>query len=143
MSYYRKGENTPSLTGRAARRFEQRAQARAEQRPGRPVIGHKDRAIVAAHNAGLTTAAQYLHNIGFAEADRFASAFGRECAKAYRANHNAEPPRAFAIGNGRIRCMFAYTNPLDLIAGALAYGRTADLVLTVPGHPVARQFAGV
>lgn len=127
MSYFRKNENRPALTGRAARRAEARRQARTEQRPGRPVIGHRDRAIVAAHNAnaGLMTAAQYLHGIGFPDADRYASAFGRACAKAYRRTHNADPATVYAIGNGRIRLMYGYGDVADLLAGAEAYKRTA------------------
>lgn len=127
MSYFRKNENRPALTGRAARRAEARRQARAEQRPGRPVIGHRDRAIVAAHNAntGLMTAVQYLHGIGFPDPDRYASAFGRACAKVYRRTHHAEPATVYAIGNGRIRLMYGYADVADLLAGAEAYKRTA------------------
>lgn len=75
---------------------------------------------------------------------RFASAFGRACAKVYRANHGTDPDRSGkTIVNGRIRSTFRYTRVLDLDAGALAYPRTADLVLhRLTGHPVARQFAG-
>lgn len=128
MSYFRKNENRPALTGRTLRRADQRAQARTEQRPGRPVIGHQDRAIVAARNtnAALMTAGGYLHGIGFPEADQFASAFGRQVAKVYRANHDAEPPQIYAAVNGRIRrSQFGYTDAADLLAGALAYRRTA------------------
>lgn len=125
--YLRKGQNRPVLTGRAARRAETRRHARTEQRPGRPVIGHHDRAIVAAHNAntGLMTAAQYLHGIGFPNAGQYASAFGRACAKAYRRNHHGEPQTVYAIGNGRIRLMYGYADVADLLAGAEAYKRTA------------------
>ncbi|NUQ98298.1 MAG: hypothetical protein HOY79_17700 [Streptomyces sp.] len=127
QGYYRKNENRPALTGRTLRRHEQRAQARTEQRPGRPVIGHQDRAIVAARNAnaGLMTAGEYLHGIGFPEADRLASAFGRATAKAYRKNHDAEPAHAYAIANGRIRTQFGYADAADLLAGALVYKHTA------------------
>lgn len=127
ISYLRKGEHRPALTGRALRRHEFRAQARTEQRPGRLVIGHQDRAIVAARNAsaGLMTAGEYLRGIGFPEAERLASAFGRACAKTYRKNHNAEPAHAYAIANGRIRTQFGYADAADLLAGAQAYAPTA------------------
>lgn len=126
--HLRKGQMCPALTGRALRRYESRAQARTEQRPGRPVIGHMDRAIVAARNAnaGLMTVGEFLHGIGFPEADRLASAFGRACAKAYRTNHDAEPQRLYAAVNGRIRrSQFGYTDAADLLAGARAYKPTA------------------
>lgn len=127
QGYLRKGQNRPVHTGRAQRRAEFRAQARTEQRPGRHVIGHQDRAIVAARNAnaGLMTVGGYLRGIGFPEADRLASAFGRACAKAYRANHNAEPAHAYAIANGRIRTQNGYTDAADLLAGARVYKPTA------------------
>lgn len=127
MSYFRKNENRPALAGRKLRRAKARRQARADQRPGRPVIGHHDRAAVAAHNAntGLMTVGEYLHGIGFPEADRYASAFGRACAKVYRRNHHGEPLTVYAIGNGRIRLMYGYANVADLLAGAEAYKRTA------------------
>src|SRR3954465_658763 len=128
QGYYRKGQNRHVLTGRALRRHDQRAHARTEQRPNRAVIGHQERAIVAARNAnaGLMTAGEYLHGIGFPEADQFASAFGRQVAKVYRANHDAEPPQIYAAVNGRIRrSQFGYTDAADLLAGALAYRRTA------------------
>jgi len=127
LGYLRKGQNRPALTGRTLRRHEQRAQARTEQRPGRPVIGHRDRASVAAHNAnaGLMSVNQYLHGIGFPDADQYASAFGRACAKVYRQNHQAEPPTLYAIGNGRVRRMYGYTDAADLLAGAESYKRTA------------------
>lgn len=130
QGYYRKSKNRPVLAGRTLRRHEQRVQARTEQRPGRPVIGHHDRAIVAARNAnaGLMTAGEYLHGIGFPEADRLASAFGRATAKAYRKNHNAEPAHAYAITNGRIRTQFGYTDAADLLAGAEAYKPTATFL---------------
>lgn len=131
MSYFRKNENRPALTGRTLCRAESRVQARTEQRPGRHVIGHMDRAIVAARNAnaGLMTVGEYLHGIGFPEADRLASAFGRACAKTYRANHDAEPLRIYAAVNGRIRrSQFGYSDVADLLAGAEAYPGTAQFL---------------
>lgn len=131
QGYYRRGQNRPAFTGRAAQRAEARTQARTEQRPGRPVLGHMDRAIVAARNtnAALMTAGEYLHGIGFPDADQFASAFGRHAAEVYRANHDTEPPRIYAAVNGRIRrSQFGYADAADLLAGALAYRRTAEFL---------------
>jgi len=131
QGYLRKGQMRPALTGRTLRRHDQRAQARTEQRPGRPVIGHHDRAIVAARNtnAGLMTVGEYLRGIGFPEADRLASAFGRACAKAYRASHGAEPERVYAAANGRIRrSQFGYADAADLLAGAWVYSPTAEFL---------------
>jgi len=136
LGYLRKDQNRPTPTGRTLRRYEQRAQARTEQRPGRPVIGHRDHAIVAARNtnAGLMTVGEYLHGIGFPEADLYASAFGRACAKAYRANHNAEPQRIYAAVNGRIRrSQFGYADVADLLAGAHVYSRTAEFLAAEQG----------
>ena len=138
QSYYRKNENRPALTGRTLRRHEQRAQARAEQRPGRPVIGHRDRAIVAARhaNAGLMAAGEYLHGIGFPDAERLASAFGRACARAYRANHGTEPQRIYAAVNGRIRrSQFGYADVADLLAGARAYRPTVEFLAVEQNSP--------
>lgn len=140
--YLRKGEARPALTGRAQRRHEFRAQARTEQRPGRPVVGHRDRAIVAARNAnaGLMTVGEYLHGIGFPEADRLASAFGRKVAETYRANHNAEPLRILAAVNGRIRpSQFGYADVSDLLAGAEAYGPTAAFLAEQQSTTVVRE----
>ncbi len=142
QGYYRKGENTPVLTGRTLRRHETRAQARTEQRPGRPVIGHMDRAIVAARNAnaGLMTVGEYLRGIGFPEAERLASAFGRKVAETYRANHHAEPLRILAAVNGRIRCsQFGYTDVADLLAGALVYGPTAAFLVEQQNTTTVRE----
>lgn len=128
QGYNRRGEMRPALTGRAARRHDARVQACMEQRPGRAVLNHMDRAIVAARNANaaLMTVGEYLHGIGFPEADRLASAFGRACAKVYRENRNAEPARIYAAVNGRVRrSQFGYADVADLLAGALAYKPTA------------------
>lgn len=127
QGYYRKGEHRPAVTGRTGRRAEMRAQARTEQRSSRAVIGHRDRAIVAARNAnaGLMTVGEYLRGIGYTELNQ-ASACGRVVAATYRANHGAEPQHTWAAVNGRIRrSQFGYTNVADLLAGALAYGPTA------------------
>lgn len=143
MSYFRKNANRPALTGRTARRQTARTEARAlAKKHSHRIITHTDRATVAASRDGWLFAGDYLRGLGVD--DRSAIPFGKACAKAYRANHGTDPGCGLAIINGRIRPTFRYSNPLDLIAGALAYARTRDLVLNVPaGHPVARQFAGV
>ena len=143
MSYYRKGQNRPLLSGRADRRFVARSEARAFARShGMRVIGHVQRATVAASRQGWLFAGDYARQLGLDP--RFDSAFGKAVRKAYVENHDVEPDRGGkTIVNGRIRATFRYSNPLDLAAGALAYTRTRDLVLAVPGHPVAREFAGV
>lgn len=145
QGYYRKGEHRPAVTGRAARRAEQRAQARTEQRPNRAVIGHMDRATVAARNtnAGLMTVGEYLNGIGFPEADRLASAFGRKAAKTYRTNYGVEPQHTYAAVNGRIRpSQFGYANVADLRAGALAYGPTAAFLDEQQAVVVSRTLVG-
>lgn len=144
--HLRKGQNTCYLTGRARRRHEARAQARTEQRPGRHVIGHMDRAIVAASRGGWLFAGDYLATLGVDSS--YAAAFGNAVRKAYEQNHDgAKPDRGgWSIVNGRMRATYRYTNELDLIVGALAYARTRDLVLAhvaVPNHPMAHAYAGV
>lgn len=140
--HLRKGQNTRQLTGRALRRHAARAQVRTEQRPGRAVIGHMDRAIVAARNtnAGLMTVGEYLRGIGYPEAERYASAFGRACAKVYRQNHGVEPQRLYAAVNGRIRrSQFGYTDAADLLAGARAYKPTAAFLAEQQSTAIIRE----
>jgi hypothetical protein len=144
VSYFKKGESRPALTGRAARCQDARTEARAlAKKHGHRVITHVDRAMVAASRDGWLFAGAYLRDPGVDE--RFASAFGKVVRETYVANHGTEPDRrGLSIVNGRVRATYRYTNELDLIAGALNYKRSRDLVLNVPtGHPVARQFAGV
>lgn len=143
MSYFRKGQNCPVLTARAARRADLRRQARNTARTHRiRVIDHHVRAVAAASRAGFPFAADYLAGLGVDV--RFASAFGTACAKAYRTNHGTSPDRGGkSIVNGRVWATYRYSNPLDLIAGALAYDRTRDLVLALPGHPVSHAYAGM
>jgi len=143
QGYYRKGQNRPTLTGRTGRRAEARCEARnTAKKHGHRVIGHADRARAAASRQGWLTAGEYLETLGVNA--RYAAAFGKAVLKAYRENHGTEPNRrGLSVVNGRLRATYRYSNPLDLIAGALAYSRTASLVLTLPGHPVAHAFAGV
>lgn len=87
---------------------------------------HCRRALLACANHGRMTAEQYLAGIGFPEPERYASAFGRTVAKAYRASHGAEPYRGcLADINGRLHRCFGYADVADLYAGALVYKRTA------------------
>lgn len=138
--HLRKGQNRPALTGRAARRHEARAKARALARKHRmPVITHVHRALVAAHNTGLLLAEQFLTDLtGDRQfAAKYGSAFGKACRAEYKRNHgDAEPAGdGLCIAGGRIRSAHSYSNDLDLVAGALAYKRTAHLV-SVPAAVV-------
>jgi hypothetical protein len=127
--HLRKGQNRTALTGRAARRHEARVAARAEQCPGFPVIGHRERAVTAAANAGWILVRDFLQDIGFAEWERYESATGRKIAQVYRDNHGTDPSSGGkVILRGRIWSTMRYRNVLDLIAGAHAYKRTAHLV---------------
>lgn len=127
--HLRKGQNTPAKTARAARRRAARAQARTEQRPGFPVIGHRERAIIANANAGHILVRDFLQNIGFADWERYESAAGRKIAEVYRENHGTDPARGGKVVlRGRIWDVARYRNELDLIAGAHTYKRTAHLV---------------
>lgn len=141
--YLRKGQMRPVLTGRTARRQAARTEARTFARDhGMQVIGHVQRATAAASRQGWLFAGDYLATLGVDP--RFSAAFGKAVREAYEENHGVEPDRrAWTIVNGRMRSTYRYGNELDLIAGALKYGRTRDLVLALPGHPVARQFASV
>lgn len=142
--YLRKGQNRPAATGRAARRIEQRQQARVFSRNhGMHVIGHHQRAVAAASRQGWLFAGDYLADLGVDS--RYTAAFGNATVKAYRENHGTDPDRGgWSIVNGRLRVTYRYTNELDLIAGALAYARTRSIVLiheAVPGHPLAHMYA--
>lgn len=115
----------------SATRTSRRADARRAARTiandnSHRLITHIDRARVTA-TAGWG-AADYLTSIGFAEAGRYASAFGRAVAKAYRAAHNTEPAKSgLAIVNGLLVRTFRY-NADDMRNGAKAYGRTSNLI---------------
>jgi hypothetical protein len=143
QGYLRKGQIRPVHTGRTARRQTARIEARTFARDhGMQVIGHVQRALAAASRQGWLFAGDYLERLGVDA--RYAAAFGKAALKAYRENHGTEPDRrGLSIVNGRLRATYRYSNPLDLIAGALAYRRTADLILAMPGHPVAHAYAGV
>lgn len=135
----RRGERKPVLTGRAGRRYEARHAARAvatarrareesPRRGARPAT-HVQRALCAAANAGYTTAADYLNAIGFPEAERYASAYGRVAAKLYRQAHGVNPyGGCLAIVNGRLWQVFGYADTADLQAAAYSYARTRQFL---------------
>jgi hypothetical protein len=113
---------------------------RSAHRPSRKPGTHIQRALIAARNAGHTTARDYLTGLGLdAEfVDTYESAFGRATAKAFRATHGAEPDSNGAVLlRGRIWSTNRYADTTDLIAGALAYKRTAHLVTTTVAAPAA------
>lgn len=127
----RTSELKPRQTGRTARRTTGRQLARATSRQyGIPLIGHHQRARIAAANTGHITARDYLFDLGcdveFVE--EYESAFGRKTAATYRTNRHAEPDtRGLVILHGRLWHVARYTDIRDLHAGARAYPRTADL----------------
>lgn len=111
------------------RPYRPRHAARTAPAPRTPDPADADRALVAAMNAGRWTALDYLHAIGFPEAERYASAFGREAAKAWRARYGADPFAACgAYVNGRIRLVFGYPDTGTLQAAAWEYKRTAEFL---------------
>lgn len=86
-------------------------------------------ALVERTNRGYVTAAGYLAGIGFPEAERYAPAFGREVAQAYRKAHGEEPYRGcIAVVRGRIHQVFGYADVADLYAGAYSYARTREFL---------------
>lgn len=137
--YLRTGQWKPARTPRAARRYEARHAARAAatarrtreespRRGARPAT-HVQRALCAAANAGYTTAADYLNAIGFPEAERYASAYGRVAAKLYRQAHGVNPyGGCLAIVNGRLWQVFGYADTADLQAAAYSYARTRQFL---------------
>lgn len=127
--WLRTGEWVPVRFGRSLRRYEgrhaARIAARTAEHPYR-VTGHHERAVCAAANAGHTLAIEYLLSIGFPEAERFASAFGREVAKQYRATHGTDPYKGcLVVVRGRMTRCYGY-NITDLVTGAYAYKRTRE-----------------
>lgn len=111
------------------RPYRPRHAARTTPAPWRPDPADTDRALVAAMNTGRWTAADYLEAIGFPEAERYASAFGRKAAKAWRAQYGTDPFAACgAYVNGRIRLVFGYPDTATLQAAAWQYKRTAEFL---------------
>lgn len=117
---HRKGEAVPVKTGRAAR-----------ARVGHHMSVQRRTAVLDAlvqrTNAGYMTAVEYLTGIGFPEAERYASAFGRATAAAYRKSHNTEPYNGcLVVVRGCIHQVFGYVDVADLYAGAYSYARTRE-----------------
>lgn len=115
-------------TARAWRRITRRYEARhAARTSGHRVVDHHQRALIAYRNAGHTLAIDYLRSIGFPEADKYASAFGRAVAAQYRKTHSAEPYKGcLVIVRGRLTRCYGYADDADLVAGAYAYKRTRE-----------------
>lgn len=128
----RAGDRQAPLAGRAARRAAARRLARATSREYRiPLIGQHQRARMAAANAGRILCRDYLFSLGLDVEfiEEYESAFGRATAKAFRANHHAEPDAGgLVVLHGRLWRTMRYLDVADLIAGARAYKRTAHLV---------------
>lgn len=109
------------------RRHQPRHAARSARGPWLPDGADLDRALIAAMNAGRWTAADYLEAIGFPEAERYASAFGRKAAEAWRTAHGTDPYAACAAYvNGRIRLVFGYPDTGILQMAAWEYKRTRE-----------------
>jgi hypothetical protein len=89
------------------------------------------RAMLAYRNAGRTTAADYLAEIG-ADADtirRFASPFGRKVAQAHRAATGNDPAQSgAALVRGQLMRVYAYADRALLDGVARDYHATATLV---------------
>lgn len=130
--WLRRGERMPVRTSRSARRYEARHAARHAGRTAEHpygVTGHYERAVCAAANAGRTLAVDYLLEIGFPEAERYASAFGRACAAQYRKTHGEDPYKGcLVVVRGRIQRVFGYEAIEDLEAGAYCYARTREFL---------------
>lgn len=109
-------------------RFSHRYQPRhAAPTTGQRRIERRKSVLVAYANSGHTTAVDYLTGIGFPEAERYASAFGREVAKQYRETHGQDPYNGcLALVRGRIHRVFGYVAVEDLEAGAYCYKRTRE-----------------
>lgn len=127
----RAGQHAPALTGRAARRQAARIEARATAKQyGTRVIGHVQRARIAAANTGHILARDFLADLGFDAAfiGKYESWMGRKTAEAYRANHGTEPKAGgLVVVRGRIFRVNRYTDRRDLENGARAYARTRHL----------------
>lgn len=98
-------------------------------KPGTPI----QRAIAAYRNRSVLTAAQYLASLG-ADSDtirRYASAFGRKVAQAYRSATGQEPVQSgWAVARHRLIPVYAYRrDQAELLATvARTYKPTAALV---------------
>ena len=106
-------------------------QPKAERTRSGKVGTLHQRAMLAYRNAGKVTTAEFLASIG-ADADtirRFASAFGRKVAQAYRAATGSEPTKnGAALVRGQLMRVFAYADRSLLESTARGYHATAALV---------------
>lgn len=125
--HFRKGENAPQRHGRAARVRVSHHMSVARRTA---FVG----TLVARWNAGRVTAEAWLAESLGADAEfvrRYASPFGREVAKVYRARFGAEPPRSGSAWRSRmlVDC-FAYSAEElpTLEEAARTYKRTALLL---------------
>jgi hypothetical protein len=127
MSYYRKGEQSPIRTGRAAR--PRVGNHMSPQRRSAVLQG-----VVERVNTGKVTTADYLTTAVGAPADfvaSYASPYGRTVAKVYRAEFGHEPAKSGLARRGlRLLPVFAYgEDELPVLdKAAHEYRRTAELL---------------
>lgn len=124
MTYYRRGENKPAKTGRAARTRIGVTTTRAHRAN---VLTN----LIARINAGKTLVRDYLVKLGL-DAEfitRYESAFGRVVAKTYRETTGQNPERtAVALVRGWMRKTYAYDDLAILDIAAHTYPRTRALI---------------
>lgn len=144
QGHLRKGESRPALTGRAARRYEARCEARNSARAsGHRILGHHERALIAAANAGHWLVRDYMRlALGCDEVfiHAYESWAGRHTAEQYRKNHGVDPDKhGRTFKNGRTVFVHRYRDDEDGLAdlrnGALTYNRTRDLVTVFDSFP--------
>jgi excisionase family DNA binding protein len=127
----RAGVAVRQLAARTLRRVASRRAARAmASEHGTHVIGHHQRARIAAANSGYALARDYLADMGLDAAfiAKYESAFGRKVAAVYRERHYAEPESGgIVVLRGRMWRCFRYADIRDLHAGAAQYARTRGL----------------
>ncbi len=132
----RAGQMSRQLSARGLRRQTARALARATSRAYRiPLIGHHQRARIAAANAGHLLVRDYLFTLDMDvdDIEEFESAAGRKVAEVYRKAHHAEPDsRGLVILHGQLWRVMRYTDAADPVAGLRAYARTAHLIPSTP-----------
>lgn len=110
----------------------QRKQPHARSgKPGTPI----QRAIAAYRNRSVLTAAQYLASLG-ADSDtirRYASAFGRKLAQAYRSATGSEPVQSgWAVAHHRLIPVYAYQREdAEILRHAAASYPKTSFLLTI------------
>lgn len=127
----RRGQVARSESARTAARRQDRQAARVvASEHGTRVIGHHQRARIAAANSGYVLARDYLLDLTGDEAftAKYESAFGRKVAQTYRQNHGSDPLQGgLVVLRGRLWHTMRYTDITDLHRGACAYPRTRGL----------------